>query len=48
MEISLMNQLRKTLLGLSTAVCIMGFTAAAQAETLKIALAGPATGPVAQ
>ncbi len=43
-----MNQFRKTLLSLSTAVCIMGLTAAAQADTLKIALAGPATGPVAQ
>ncbi|WP_432470930.1 high-affinity branched-chain amino acid ABC transporter substrate-binding protein [Amphritea sp. HPY] len=43
-----MNQFRKTLLGLSTAVCIMGMTAAAQADTLKIGLAGPATGPVAQ
>ncbi len=48
MEISSMNQFRKTLLGLSTAVCIMGMTAAAQADTLKIGLAGPATGPVAQ
>lgn len=43
-----MNQFRKTVLGLSTAICIMGMSAAAQAETLKIALAGPATGPVAQ
>lgn len=43
-----MNQFRKTLLSLGTAVCIMGLTAAAQAETLKIGLAGPATGPVAQ
>jgi branched-chain amino acid transport system substrate-binding protein len=48
MEIISMNQFRKTVLGLSTAICIMGMSAAAQAETLKIALAGPATGPVAQ
>lgn len=43
-----MNQIRKTMLGLSSAICIMGMTAAAQADTLKIGLAGPATGPVAQ
>ena len=43
-----MSQFRKTVLGLGTAICIMGMSAAAQAETIKIALAGPATGPVAQ
>ncbi len=36
---------RKTLLAAATALTLAG---AAQAETLKIALAGPATGPVAQ
>lgn len=43
-----MKKLSRTLLSVGTALAIMGSVAAAQAETLKIALAGPATGPVAQ
>ncbi|MFC6671362.1 branched-chain amino acid ABC transporter substrate-binding protein [Marinobacterium aestuariivivens] len=43
-----MKQFSRTLLSVGTALAIMGSAAATQAETLKIALAGPATGPVAQ
>ncbi|NVK40854.1 MAG: branched-chain amino acid ABC transporter substrate-binding protein [Oceanospirillaceae bacterium] len=43
-----MKQFSRTLLSVGTALAIMGSAAAVQAETLKIALAGPATGPVAQ
>ncbi len=43
-----MNQFRKKMLGLSSAICMMSVAAVAQADTLKIGLAGPATGPVAQ
>ncbi len=43
-----MNRITKTLLTFGSAVCLAGAISAAQAETLKIGLAGPATGPVAQ
>ncbi len=41
-----MKKFTRTLLSVATAACL--YSAAAQADTLKIALAGPATGPVAQ
>lgn len=41
-----MKKMTRTLLSVATAACLYG--AAAQADTIKIALAGPATGPVAQ
>ncbi len=43
-----MKQFSRTLLSIGTALAIMGSAVAVNAETLKIALAGPATGPVAQ
>lgn len=41
-----MKKFTRTLLSVGTAICLYG--TAAQADTIKIALAGPATGPVAQ
>ena len=41
-----MKKFTRTLLSVGTAICLYG--AAAQADTIKIGLAGPATGPVAQ
>jgi branched-chain amino acid transport system substrate-binding protein len=41
-----MKTFTRTLLSVGTALCLYG--TAAQADTIKIALAGPATGPVAQ
>ena len=38
----------KTLRSLSASVLMLGVATIASAETLKIALAGPVTGPVAQ
>jgi branched-chain amino acid transport system substrate-binding protein len=43
-----MKQFSRTLLSVGTVLAIMGSAVAVHAETLKIALAGPATGPVAQ
>ncbi|BBB31144.1 branched-chain amino acid ABC transporter substrate-binding protein [Neptunomonas japonica] len=41
-----MKKFTRTLLSVGTAICLYG--AVAQADTIKIGLAGPATGPVAQ
>lgn len=43
-----MKRFTKKLLTLSSAICLATAVNAAQADTLKIGLAGPATGPVAQ
>ncbi|WP_027857878.1 high-affinity branched-chain amino acid ABC transporter substrate-binding protein [Marinobacterium jannaschii] len=43
-----MKKITKKLMTLSTAIALAGAVSAANAETLKIGLAGPATGPVAQ
>ena len=43
-----MKRFTKKLLTLSSAIALAGAVSAAQADTLKIGLAGPATGPVAQ
>lgn len=43
-----MKRFTKKLMTLSTAVCLAGAFGAAQADTLKIGIAGPVTGPVAQ
>lgn len=43
-----MKRFTKKLLTLSSAIALAGAVSAVQADTLKIGLAGPATGPVAQ
>ncbi|WP_372831595.1 branched-chain amino acid ABC transporter substrate-binding protein [Pontibacterium sp.] len=43
-----MKRFNKKLLTLSSAICLAGAINAAQADTIKIAIAGPVTGPVAQ
>lgn len=43
-----MKKINKKLLGISASLMMMGAATLSQADTIKIALAGPVTGPVAQ